>query len=47
LNLLSNQKAYEPAAASIISFALTWLAMIVIALVGRGSRTRVQVGGAH
>ena len=47
LNLLGNQKAYEPAAVSIISFALTWIAMLVIALIGRGSRTEVEVGGAH
>jgi putative spermidine/putrescine transport system permease protein len=47
LNLLSQSKAYEPAAASLISFALTWLAMIAIAVIGRGTRTRVQIGGAR
>jgi hypothetical protein len=31
----------------LISFALTWLAMIIIALLGRGSRGRVQIGGAR
>jgi hypothetical protein len=31
----------------LISFGVTWLAMIAIALIGRGSRTRIQVGGAH
>ena len=30
---------------SLISFGLTWLAMGVIALLGRGSRQRVQVAG--
>ncbi|MFL5749534.1 MAG: ABC transporter permease subunit, partial [Chloroflexota bacterium] len=47
LNLQSNQKSFEPAAISIISFALTWLAMIIIAWIGRGSRPGVEVGGAH
>ena len=47
LNLLSSNKAYEPAAVSVISFALTWLAMISIAVLGRGSRSRVSIGGAH
>lgn len=47
LSLLGNYKAYEPAAVSLISFGLTWLAMIFIAFLGRDSRTRIQVGGAH
>ena len=47
LNLLSNYKAYEPAAVTIISFGLTWLAMGFIAFFGRGSRVRVQVAGAR
>ena len=47
LSLLGNYKAYEPAAVSLISFGLTWLAMIVIAFLGRDTRTRVEVGGAH
>jgi putative spermidine/putrescine transport system permease protein len=40
------QKAYEPAAMAIISFALTWAAMGIISLVGRG-RGQAQVGGGH
>ena len=32
LSLLGKNKAYEPAAVSLISFGLTWLAMIMIAL---------------
>jgi putative spermidine/putrescine transport system permease protein len=40
------QKAYEPAAMAIISFALTWAAMGIIQLVGRGG-TQAQVGGGH
>jgi putative spermidine/putrescine transport system permease protein len=47
LSLLGHDKAFEPAAVSIISFGLTWLAMGVIALLGRGSRQSVQVAGAR
>jgi len=47
LALLGRDKAFEPAAVSIISFGLTWLAMGFIAFVGRGSRGRVQVAGAR
>lgn len=47
LSLLGNSKAYEPAAVALISFALTWVAMLIIAVIGRSSRTRVEIGGAH
>jgi putative spermidine/putrescine transport system permease protein len=47
LNQISNSKSYEPAAVALISFGLTWLAMIFIAIVGRDSRSRVEIGGAH
>jgi putative spermidine/putrescine transport system permease protein len=47
LSLLGQNRAYEPAAVSLISFGLTWIAMGIIALVGRGSRQRVQVAGAR
>ena len=47
LSLLGQTAAYEPAAVSLISFGLTWLAMILIAVIGRGSRTRVAVTGAR
>ncbi|HEX9091280.1 MAG TPA: ABC transporter permease subunit [Anaerolineales bacterium] len=40
------QKAYEPAAMAIISFALTWAAMGIIQWVGRGGGA-AQVGGGH
>ncbi len=39
------QKAYEPAAMAIISFALTWAAMGVIQWIGRGGPA--QVGAGH
>lgn len=42
---LMQQKAYEPAALAIISFALTWLSMGIIQFVGRG--TQAQVAGGH
>ena len=47
LSLLGNNRAYEPAAVSLISFGLTWLAMILIAFIGRGSRSSVSVAGAR
>lgn len=47
LSLLGRDKAFEPAAVSIVSFGLTWFAMGVIALLGRGSRQSVQVAGAR
>jgi putative spermidine/putrescine transport system permease protein len=47
LSELGQNKAYEPAALSLISFGLTWFAMGVISLLGRGSRQRVQVAGAR
>jgi putative spermidine/putrescine transport system permease protein len=47
LSFLGRNRAYEPAAVSLISFALTWVAMGAIALVGRSSRQRVQIAGAR
>ena len=47
LSLLGQNKAFEPAAVSLISFGLTWLAMGVIALIGRGGREQIQVTGAR
>ena len=38
------QKAYEPAAMAIISFALTWAAMGIIQWVGRGSQPQIAAG---
>jgi putative spermidine/putrescine transport system permease protein len=47
LSLIGGNKAYEPAAASLISFAVTWVAMGLISVLGRGARVKVEVGGAH
>jgi putative spermidine/putrescine transport system permease protein len=44
LSLLGRDKIFEPAAVSLISFGLTWIAMAMLALAARGSRTRVQLG---
>lgn len=43
LSLLGRDRTFEPAAVSLISFGLTWLAMGAIALIGRRSRGRVTV----
>ena len=47
LSLIGGNKAYEPAAVTLISFGLTWIAMGFLAILGRGSRTRVQITGAR
>lgn len=47
LNLLSGYEVYQPAAVALISFGITWLAMIAIAFIGRDSRTQIEIGGAH
>ena len=45
LSLLVQNKAYEPAAVSILSFALTWGAMGIIQFLGRRVPGQAQVGG--
>jgi putative spermidine/putrescine transport system permease protein len=45
LALLGRDKAFEPAAVTVISFGVTWLAMGLIAFLGRGSRAGVLTGG--
>jgi putative spermidine/putrescine transport system permease protein len=47
LSLLGRSQPYTPAVVTLISFALTWIAMGLIAYVGRGKGTRVQVAGAR
>lgn len=41
---LMQQKAYEPAALSIVSFALTWIAMGIMQFIGRGTQAQVAAG---
>jgi putative spermidine/putrescine transport system permease protein len=43
---LMQNKAYEPAALAVISFALTWACMGIISFIGRGGE-QAQVGGGH
>ncbi|HEX9018327.1 MAG TPA: ABC transporter permease [Anaerolineaceae bacterium] len=45
--LLGQNRAYEPAALAIMSFALTWGAIGLIQLVSRGVPGADQFGGAH
>jgi putative spermidine/putrescine transport system permease protein len=46
--LLGQDRAYEPAALAIMSFALTWVAMGLIYLMGRGSQPgQSQLAGTH
>lgn len=47
LQLISGNLAYEPAAVALISFAITWAAMGAISLLGRGTRSKIQVGGTR
>jgi len=47
LSLLGRNAPYTPAAVSLISFGLTWFAMVLIAGLGRGTRGRIQVAGAR
>ncbi len=45
--LLGQNRAYEPAALAIISFALTWACIGVIQLLGRGAPGQGQLGGTR
>ncbi len=45
--LIGGNRAYEPAAVSLISFGLTWIAMGLLGLIGRQSRQKIQIAGAH
>ncbi len=47
LSLLGSNAPYQQAAVALVSFGLTWIAMGFIAVLGRGSRTRVTVTGAR
>ncbi len=44
---LGANRAYEPAALAIISFALTWASMGILQFIGRGVPGQGQVGGVH
>jgi putative spermidine/putrescine transport system permease protein len=47
ISLIGGNQAYQPAAVSLISFGLTWIAMGLLAVIGRDSRTKIQIAGAH
>jgi putative spermidine/putrescine transport system permease protein len=43
LAIVGDDSPYEQAALALIAFGLTWIAMILIALIGRRSRTQIKV----
>jgi putative spermidine/putrescine transport system permease protein len=47
LQLIAGNLAYEPSAVALVSFGITWAAMGLIALVGRGSQAKIEITGAH
>lgn len=47
MSLLGQNKAYEPSAVAIMSFALTWGSIGLIQLVGRGAPRQGQLSGAR
>lgn len=47
LSLLGQTRAYEPAAVTLVSFGITWAAMGLVQLLGRGRGGRIQVVGAR
>lgn len=47
LGLLGSADPFRQAAVALVSFGLTWIAMIIIAFLGRSSQTSISVGGAH
>ena len=46
LGLLGNADPFQQAAGALVSFGLTWLAMVMIAVIGRG-QSRISVTGAR
>ena len=47
LQLIMGNLAYQPAAVALISFAMTWAAMGVIAVIGRGNQNKIDLAGTH
>ena len=43
LGLVGDERPYEQAALALVSFGITWVAMILIAVIGRNSRSRIRV----
>jgi putative spermidine/putrescine transport system permease protein len=44
---INQEKVYEASSLSLISFAITWVAMLGLLLVGRGSRNRTPLAGGR
>ena len=47
LGLLGNADPFQQAALALVSFGLTWIAMVLISYIGRGQQSRVSVTGAR
>ena len=47
LALLGDKDPFAQSAGALVSFGMTWIAMIIISFLGRGSQTSVSVGGAR
>jgi putative spermidine/putrescine transport system permease protein len=47
LSILGGADPFQQAAGALLSFGMTWIAMIIISLIGRGSQNRISVAGAR
>ncbi len=47
LSIVGDEKPYEQAALALVSFGITWVAMVLIAVIGRGARTRAPIAAGH
>lgn len=47
LGLLGSSAPFQQSAAALLSFGITWIAMLLIALLGRGTQSRVSLTGAR
>lgn len=47
LGLLGNADPFQQAALALVSFGLTWIAMVLISYIGRGQQSRISVTGAR
>jgi len=47
IQLVNESQAYPASAVSLLSFAITWVAMLSLLVIGRGRGAQVQVGGAR
>lgn len=47
LSILGDADPFQQSAGALVSFGMTWIAMIIISLIGRGSQNRISVAGAR